>query len=733
MENAPAAGRPPAPSFAAGLFPNLLAGTLAALVTLSDALSYGALIFSGPELAPHLVLGLRTTLTAAWVLVLVAAIGSSLPFSIAGPNSNAVAILALMAGGVASRLAADRVAGGPLVSTVLMLLSGSALAVGLIVFVLGALRHGQLVRFIPYPLAAGFLAGTGFLILIGGIRVLTGESEGAGALAALARVPPLGAFIALLVALVPLALQRLEKSHIVMPTVILAGSGLFYVALWRSGASLEAARVRGFLLDVPAVRGLPVVPVFRDVLWERLLPEWQHLLAMALVVVVAILLNATGLELATRRDVDFDRELRVNGIGNVAAGLLGGTVGYLSISRSLLNHRAGALSRVSGIWSAFLCLGATVFFLPALALVPRPVLAGLLIFSGLSLLRECAVETFFRLPLLEYGLIVAILALIVVEGLVTGVAFGLVVASVFFVYSYSRTGCVKATFRAGAHFSNKDRPLSDVALLRQVGGAARALALQGYLFFGTTSAVVDACRKAVGEGGLRYLLLDFRLVQGLDSSAVWSFTRMDQLCAASGVRVLFSGVKGDLRKVLEETRFLPRPGLTMFEDLDRAFEWIEDRLLEEARSARPSEERSIEKLLAQHLEPGAAGKLLASCEAISLAPGEPLFRRGDPGGALYFIERGSVSVLVHLGGGQLKRLRTCGAGTVVGEMALYTSQPRSADVVADGECRVLKLSAATLARLEVESPAVAHQLHRFVVKLLSSRLISANDEVRALL
>jgi hypothetical protein len=69
---------------------------------------------------------------------------------------------------------------------------------------------------------------------------------------------------------------------------------------------------------------------------------------MVVVVIVTILLNAAGLELATRRDMDLDRELRASGIASLASGLAGGMVGYLSVSRSVLNVQAGALPRPGG-------------------------------------------------------------------------------------------------------------------------------------------------------------------------------------------------------------------------------------------------------------------------------------------------------------------------------------------------------------------------------------------------
>src|SRR5262245_9571491 len=64
------------------LLPNIVGGSLSALVTLSYSLSYGALVFSGPELQPHVPAGLQAALMAAWIVALIVAFGSSFHFAI---------------------------------------------------------------------------------------------------------------------------------------------------------------------------------------------------------------------------------------------------------------------------------------------------------------------------------------------------------------------------------------------------------------------------------------------------------------------------------------------------------------------------------------------------------------------------------------------------------------------------------------------------------------------------
>jgi sulfate permease, SulP family len=726
--------------------PDLAAGTLSALVTLSYSISYAALIFSGPALEPFVSAGLHVALLAAAVVALVVALLSSVPFAIGGPDSNATAILAIMAATLTGTLTAAGLGPEQLAAAVLWMLSICAIGTGLIVLALGALRWGRMVRLLPYPVSGGFLAGSGFLILAGGFKVLTGEALSWSALGLLSVVPPLAWTTAVPVAAALLVLPRLIRHPLLMPGIIAAGIAIFYAGLALTGGNLEVARAEGLLirpLSGPGVAlsgtGLPADA------WSALLGEWQSFLAMVVVVIVTILLNAAGLELATRREVDLDRELVASGLANLASGLAGGMVGYLSVSRSLLNVQAGAASRGAGVWAAVVCAAVAFVLTPVVFYAPRPVLAGLLIYLGLALLREWLWDAYFKLPLREYALMAGILVLIAARDIITGVTVGLLVASVFFAYSYSRAAYIRHNLSGSTHRSNKERSLEEMAALKAVGNRARALCLQGYLFFALASSLVETCRELIRREGVRYLLLDFRMVQGLDASVALAFGKLQQLCARHGVTLVLSGLRPQMHALLSQMRFLPHPEIRVVADLDRGLEWIEERLLRptgpdpsttDGTPARAAEtavpEVALRQILGAHFSRDALEVLLGLCETVELPREAALMQRGDPGDALYFVERGEVSVFVALGDTR-KRVRTLGAGTVVGEMALYSGQPRSADVMAETACRVRRLSAERFARLEREHPAVAIQFHSFVVKLLSQRLAAANDEIRALL
>ena len=221
-----------------------------------------------------------------------------------------------------------------------------------------------------------------------------------------------------------------------MPTVIVGGAIIFYAGMSLIGMDIEGGPRTWLLLfagmgdqsligpdgtHLPPLTALSALKLAR---WSLVFSQWQTFTAMTIVVMITILLNMTGLDLATQSDVHVDRELRVNGLANILSGLCGGMIGYLSISRSMLNYKAGARSRVAGVWTAVLCCGAAFLFAPLVTYFPRPVLAGLLFFLGLSMIREWVWDMAFKLPFTEYALVITILLQIAVQGLIPGIAFG---------------------------------------------------------------------------------------------------------------------------------------------------------------------------------------------------------------------------------------------------------------------------------------------------------------------
>jgi SulP family sulfate permease len=731
VKNAP---RSPASMQLSTLGVDTLAGSLVAVLTLCYAVGYGAMIFSG-SLAPWAQNGLPTALVSCVVVSLVVALTTSVPFMIGGPDSNAAALLAGLASGVAMDVrdggGGDRAA----LASVLVTLAVASISTGAVLYALGRWKRGNAIQYIPFPVVGGFLAGTGFLIVEGAFRIITNEPITFATLPMLVRLPWIEVVPALLVAVALLVGTRLTRSIGLMPIVIVLGIVVFYAGLRVSGLSVDGARQMGLLFHLESIRNLRLpFTQLHDAWFAPVFSHATEILAVAAVSAMTVLLSATSIGLSTSRDIDFNCELRSAGYANLATGLFGGIVGYQSMSRTMMSWRAGATGRRAGVLSGLFCLVVIVGFPGLIELFPKPVLAGLQLYLGGAMLIEWLFNSFKRLPWHDYLLIPLIMVIIASYGIVAGVSLGVVAASLLFVVRYGRVKFIRTEFNGAGRRSHVERTVEQNRLLDQQAARLYGVGLQGFLFFGTAYSILTHIRSRIeapggtgpsGMPAVRFVLVDFNQVHGVDASSTASFVRLGQACVREGAQLVLTGLPTPLQAWFRKGGLLAQ-GAREFHDLDSGLEWIEERLLENTHVvARRIEEKAESRL------PESLRALRPHLEPIALAAGEFLFRQADPGDSVYFVDSGRVTVALTLGAGKTIRLRSFGAGTIVGEMAVYTGTHRSADVVADVPTAVLRLPLATLKRLEADQPALASQFHEFVVRVLAARLAVANEQIRA--
>jgi SulP family sulfate permease len=722
------------------LLPNLFAGLTAGLVTLTYSISFAALIFSG-NLAHFFPQGVGSALIGTTVTAIIVAWRSSFPFVLAGPDSNASAILALMASAIASSLespdAAER-----LFPTVWVAITLSTILTGLFLFILGWLRLGRWARFIPYPVMGGFLAGTGWLIARSSFKVMTGVPLGFAQLSQLLQFDTeLHWLIGLLFALLLLFVLKRYKHFLVLPCMLLAGVVFFHILWWLTNTFFSKISPEGwFFKPFPSDELWQAwrLSTFTQVDWSVLLHQTGTLVAMMVVVVISILLNATGLELATSTNGDLDRELRVNGIANLVNGFCGGMVGYLSFNRSLLSRQAGANSPLAGVITGGLCGAVLIFGSSFLSYFPKPILGGLLLYIGLSLLIRWVYQAWFEFPPVDYALIVVILVIIAVWGFLQGVGAGIVICCFLFIFNYSRNPVIKYAFSGATHQSNVNRSFPQQSVLRQKGDRTYILALQGFIFFGTANALLEQLRQRLENPdlpNLQFVVFDFRLVSGLDSSAVLSFIKMKQLAHKEQLSLVFTQLQPTIQQQLQRGGLIePEDRICqLFYDLDRGIEWCENQILETSKLRRRRFVPLALQLKSIFPAPDLVSQLMKYLERLKIPEGEFLFRQGDSCDGLYFLESGQVSVVLELSSGQTKRLQTYNSGTIIGEMGLYGNTPRSASVVADQFSHLYYLSTQAFERIETEEPQLATSFHKFIVNLLAERLNHSKEELQNLL
>ena len=715
------------------------AGLVVAVFTIVASASYAALIFHGP-LEPYMPNGIWMGLVTAVIVGLLVAVTSSCQGAIAIPQDRIAPILALLSTSLMAGMATS-----PPDQVFLVVIAAVTLVTlitGLFLYGLGWLKLGNLIRYIPYPVIGGFLAGSGWLLVSGALRVMTGRTLTLKTLPALMEGSMLSQWLpGVIFGLLLFAVLKRSRHQLTMPTFLILGIAGFYMFMAFQGTSLAEARHHGWLPEVPHTTNMSRVTIFSVlpmVSWSLLLANFNIIATILLTSVVSILLTATALELLAHQEIDLNTELRSAGVASFLAGLAGGMVGFHSLSMSRLAHSMGARNRWVGVVSALICGGVLIFGDSVVSFVPQFVRGGLLLFLGIGFLWEWVYEASHKLTLLDYCVVLIILAVVGAAGYPEGVATGIIAAIVLFVHNYSRVDVVTHAMSGANLRSNVERPVEEVRFLRAKGEQIHILRLQGFIFFGTATRVLQEVRaRALNKSlePLRFVIIDFRRVTGLDSSAVFSLWKVHQLARKQNFDLLLSQLSPSIQKQLEMGGF--RSGqleqFFVYQDFDHAMEHCENLLLKDMAVV----QNGSHSLLAEQLKqfwPGniSTDKLLPYLEKRQVLQGEHLIRQSELSECMYFIESGQVTAKLEFEDGRWVRLRSQGPGTMVGEVGLFLGGRRTASVVTEQPSTVYYLSADALSRMRSADPALALAFHQCLVCQLAERLTSASNMLRDL-
>jgi SulP family sulfate permease len=710
----------------AGWLGALAAGLVIGTVEVVAAASFAGLVFSG-LLKRYVADGIALYLAAAAATFVFLAWRAGARGVVGGLQAATPAVMAVLVTPVA--LAAFGSGSRDFITIVLVTMVVTV-ASGVTCVVLGILRRGDLVRFVPYPVVGGFLAGVGWLLVGGGVAVAVSESPFMLPIADLfAREAMVRWVPAVLFAVILLISQRVVRRPLTVPVVLAMGVVAFAIGMVATGSSIEEARSDGWLLlgtfdDAPTwqpwttnaiVGGDPAV----------LLEQAAGIVAAVFITVLAVSYNVNATEVVLDRDLDTNRELRDAGILNVVSGALGGIPGYHALSLTALAERMNVDARAAGLVAAAVPLAAVVFGASVIELIPRMLVGGVLVFLGLAFIVEWVWDKRKVLPKVEYLIVLVILAAIIATGFLPGVVLGLVMAVVLFAVNYGRIEQVREVAFGDTYRSNVDRSPAEREALRQMGHRVQVLRLNGFVFFGSASGLLERIRTRVETAPPRFLVMDLRRVSGVDSSAVASFVKIARLAEANRFELLLAGASDRVREQLARGGVTASGGVVAFvPDLDRALQRCEDVLLEEEPWERPAQGEGPAEM-----PPG----LVPYLERESVPEGTVLIRQDEPPQDVFVLASGRLRVETVTSSGTPMRLRTIRPGVVVGEVAMYTGTPRTADVVAETPVDILRLSAAAIERMEAEDPELAAAVHRWLARTLAERLVGTQRTFDALI
>jgi SulP family sulfate permease len=718
------------------LLPSIIAGTINGIIFIVSAMSLAALIFTGP-LAGYLPQGIGILLVGSVIFALFSAFTSSYPLTLIAPQDIPIAILALMAITISSGIG-DQLSPEDVYQFIFVAIGVTSILVGCFFWILGRFKLGKLVRFIPFPVVGGFMAGTGWLIVKFSFTMMTDMDLTLSNIFLFFNMSVLIQWVPGLVFAVVLLLASRRISHYLLTPGILLGSILlFYGFTSFQGLSFNDLETGGFLLGPFPEGGLfpgTPFPYLLDFRWDLFLTHLPAIATMMILNAISILFNYSGLELIVKEDFDLDNELKITGYGNILAGLAGTPPGYITLSETSMAYNIGARTRLANIIVALMCGITLVFGATVVSIFPKVILGGLLLNLGLDFLVEWLVDTWKRLQRMDYFVIVIILLVIGTVGFLEGIVIGLLMSIALFVIKYSKVEVIKYELSGKTFSSNVGRSEPMNKILEEKGDQIFILPLQGFVFFGTANQILERVQKRFESdpsNKLSFLVFDFRQVTGVDSSAVNSFNKLQIMAEKNNFQVLLCGMSDEIHTQFETENLINDASnlFNVFSDLDHGLEWCEESIIQKSLDAEGPTDHPIRTESFKDKFQQVADFF----EYRKEQKGTRIIEQGKDPGGIYFIDSGQISVLLDTGDGNEIRLKTMGAGTVVGEVSLYLGSNASASVVTDEMCKIYYLSTENFNTLNRDAPDKASELHTYVVKLLSDRLAESNATIRALM
>jgi len=507
---------------------DLFGGVTAAVVALPLALAFGVTAGLGP------IAGLYGAIAVGFF----AAIFGGTPSQVSGPTGPMTVVM----GAVVAQYADS------LETAFTIVFLGGAIQV-----LFGLARVGRYVSYTPYSVISGFMSGIGVIIILIQMLPFIGAPEAAGG--------PTGAVFAL-----PEALGAINTQALIIAAVSLAIMVFWPRRLATMLPAPLAALVVGTLLSLTVLSGAPVIgdvptglpPLhLPQVSWHTLSQLIQPAFVLALLGTIDSLLTSLVADSITRSHHNSNRELIGQGIGNMAAGLLGALPGAGATMRTVVNVRAGGRTPVSGALHALILLSLVLGLAPLAEVIPHAVLAGILIKVGWDIIDWSYLKRIHHAPRDKVAVMFITLGLTVFVDLITAVAVGLIVAG-FVTARWMEAEEMKGitTKALGDQGALDGIDAAHQSRLEALGDQVVVVGLRGSFSYASARALTRELGAEIAD--YRVILLDFSNAAFIDTSAAMAIDELLSGLHEQDIVPIISGLGGGARKTLSALGVLGR-------------------------------------------------------------------------------------------------------------------------------------------------------------------------------
>ncbi len=455
---------------------------------------------------------------------------------------------------------------------------------GFLEALLGVLRVGRYIKYIPYPVVSGFMSGIGVIIIISQIFPFFGaESPQGGSFAIVANLDQLPGLIngyAVLVSLATIGIiylfPRITKAVPGSLAALVAISAIVFFFL-----PGNTVRVINDTTESGVPAGLPDVflhffGVFADT--DHLMLILEFALTLAALGAIDSLLTSVVADNMTKTKHNSNRELIGQGVGNMAAALIGGLPGAGATMRTVININTGGRTRLSGVVAGLFLLAILLGLGQLVGNIPIAVLAGILITVGISIIDYKGLRHIATIPRTDAVVMIVVMVLTVFVGLLEAVAIGMVMAALLFMKSIADVIDNKTHTAPLKDFAREISWRDEGDIINRLGHKIYIKHLDGPLFFGFASRFQEMI-KALPE--IEVVIIRMDRAPYVDQSGLYAMENAIMDLQNQGIIVGFTGLQGQPKVMFEKINLAPGlvPEGMIFEEFGECTPWLQTHLI----------------------------------------------------------------------------------------------------------------------------------------------------------
>ena len=386
---------------------------------------------------------------------------------------------------------------------------------GAFMILMGILKLGQYIKYIPYPVVSGFMTGIGVIIIMLQLFPMLGYESPKTIPQILVNIgnplrdihyPSLG--LTVLTMIIVYLFPKVSKT---IPSTLVA---LISVTVLAWGLSMDVAIIGAIPSGLPNLH-FELFTAISDF----------NLILMPAVTLAALgaidsLLTSVVADNVTKTSHESNKELVGQGIGNMVAGMIGGIPGAGATMRTLVNINSGGTTKMSGVIHGVFLLLVLLGLSSMAALIPIPVLSGILLTVGISIVDKKGLSHIGKITKTDAIVLIIVLILTVFVDLLQAVAAGMIISSIIFIKQMGDITQKASTTTSiesdeDAEYLH-DRYHIDISIRPFVS----IKTINGPLFFGNSEYFMQLSKKI--PDAIKLLIIDMRHVPYIDQSGLYS-------------------------------------------------------------------------------------------------------------------------------------------------------------------------------------------------------------------